>query len=82
MRVKRGNWNFENQNKENKSHIQQFCWPFQECNRTILACFLKELKVLEQDVEEKDKQHVINIEKNLQDFKVLNLLQVLSKKKK
>ncbi|NXR70400.1 IL15 protein, partial [Rhadina sibilatrix] len=41
----------------------------QECNQTTLACFLKELKVLEQDVEENDKQHVINIGKNLQDFK-------------
>ncbi|NWX61957.1 IL15 protein, partial [Promerops cafer] len=47
----------------------------QECNHTTLACFLKELKVLKQDVEEKDKQHVINIEKNLEDFKVGNLLQ-------
>ncbi|NWT62929.1 IL15 protein, partial [Erythrocercus mccallii] len=41
----------------------------QECKQTTLACFLKELKVLEQDVEEKDKQTVINIEKNLEDFK-------------
>ncbi|RMC13494.1 hypothetical protein DUI87_08568 [Hirundo rustica rustica] len=40
-----------------------------ECNQTTLACFLKELTVLEQDVEEKDKQHVINIKKNLEDFK-------------
>ncbi|NXR56125.1 IL15 protein, partial [Hippolais icterina] len=40
-----------------------------ECNHTTLACFLKELKVLEQDVEEKDKQVVINIKKNLEDFK-------------
>ncbi|NWH94384.1 IL15 protein, partial [Aegithalos caudatus] len=39
-----------------------------ECNQTTLACFLKELKVLEQDVEETDKQYVINIEKNLEDF--------------
>ncbi|RLV96388.1 hypothetical protein DV515_00012662 [Chloebia gouldiae] len=40
----------------------------QECNHTTLACFLKELKVLKQDVEEEDKQLVINIEKNLEDF--------------
>ncbi|XP_066041189.1 interleukin-15-like [Chamaea fasciata] len=40
-----------------------------ECNHTTLACFLKELKVLEQDVDDKYKQHVINIEKNLEDFK-------------
>ncbi|NXQ46031.1 IL15 protein, partial [Catharus fuscescens] len=37
-----------------------------ECNHTTLACFLKELKVLKEDVEESDKRHVINIEKNLQ----------------
>ncbi|NWT91483.1 IL15 protein, partial [Urocynchramus pylzowi] len=40
----------------------------QECNYTTLSCFLKELKVLKQDVEEEDKQLVINIEKNLEDF--------------
>ncbi|NXO37787.1 IL15 protein, partial [Locustella ochotensis] len=40
-----------------------------ECNQTTLACFLKELRVLEQDVEEKDKQHVINIVKNLEELK-------------
>ncbi|TRZ13250.1 hypothetical protein HGM15179_013858 [Zosterops borbonicus] len=39
-----------------------------ECNHTTLACFLKELKVLEQDVDEKDKQHVKNIMKNLEDL--------------
>ncbi|NWT72676.1 IL15 protein, partial [Prunella himalayana] len=39
-----------------------------ECNHTTLACFLKELKVLKQDVEEEDKRLVINIEKNLEDF--------------
>uniref|UniRef100_A0A8C3VKD0 Interleukin n=1 Tax=Catharus ustulatus TaxID=91951 RepID=A0A8C3VKD0_CATUS len=38
-----------------------------ECNHTTLACFLKELKVLKEDVEESDKQHVMNIEKNLED---------------
>ncbi|XP_005044721.1 PREDICTED: uncharacterized protein LOC101807567 [Ficedula albicollis] len=41
----------------------------QECNHTTLSCFLKELNVLKQDVEENDMQHVINIEKNLEDFK-------------
>ncbi|NXR16954.1 IL15 protein, partial [Cinclus mexicanus] len=40
-----------------------------ECNHTTLACFLKELNVLKQDVEEKDMEHVINIEKNLEDLK-------------
>uniref|UniRef100_U3K0K5 Interleukin n=1 Tax=Ficedula albicollis TaxID=59894 RepID=U3K0K5_FICAL len=40
-----------------------------ECNHTTLSCFLKELNVLKQDVEENDMQHVINIEKNLEDFK-------------
>ncbi|NWR48525.1 IL15 protein, partial [Regulus satrapa] len=46
-----------------------------ECNHTTLACFLKELKVLKHDVEEKDKQHVMNIEKNLEDFQVGDLIQ-------
>uniref|UniRef100_A0A8C3RCM5 Interleukin n=1 Tax=Cyanoderma ruficeps TaxID=181631 RepID=A0A8C3RCM5_9PASS len=40
----------------------------QECNHATLACFLKELKVLEQDVDEKYKQHVNNIVKNLEDL--------------
>ncbi|NWT34668.1 IL15 protein, partial [Cardinalis cardinalis] len=40
----------------------------QECNHTTLACFLKELEVLKQDVEEDKQQHVINIKKNLEDF--------------
>uniref|UniRef100_A0A8C3RDL2 Interleukin n=1 Tax=Cyanoderma ruficeps TaxID=181631 RepID=A0A8C3RDL2_9PASS len=39
-----------------------------ECNHATLACFLKELKVLEQDVDEKYKQHVNNIVKNLEDL--------------
>ncbi|NXT99962.1 IL15 protein, partial [Buphagus erythrorhynchus] len=38
-----------------------------ECNHTTLACFLKELNVLKQDVEEEDMRHVINIEKNLEE---------------
>ncbi|CAN8209590.1 unnamed protein product [Coccothraustes coccothraustes] len=53
----------------------------EECNHTTLACFLKELKVLIHDVEEEDKRIIINIEKNLEDFMVSNLLQVLPKKK-
>ncbi|NXF19642.1 IL15 protein, partial [Rhodinocichla rosea] len=40
----------------------------QECNHTTLACFLKELEVLKQDVEEDKQQTVINIKKNLEDF--------------
>ncbi|NWY63801.1 IL15 protein, partial [Erithacus rubecula] len=47
----------------------------EECNHTTLACFLKELNVLKHDVEENDMRHVINIEKNLEYFKVCNLLQ-------
>uniref|UniRef100_A0A8C3M988 Interleukin n=1 Tax=Geospiza parvula TaxID=87175 RepID=A0A8C3M988_GEOPR len=39
-----------------------------ECNHTTLACFLKELEVLKQDVEEDKQQLVINIKKNLEDF--------------
>uniref|UniRef100_A0A8C9MG08 Interleukin n=1 Tax=Serinus canaria TaxID=9135 RepID=A0A8C9MG08_SERCA len=46
-----------------------------ECNHATLACFLKELNILKQDVEGEDKQLVINIEKNLEDFMVSNLLQ-------
>ncbi|NWR17120.1 IL15 protein, partial [Emberiza fucata] len=40
----------------------------QECNHTTLACFLKELEVLKQDVEEDKQQTVISIKKNLEDF--------------
>ncbi|NXA60715.1 IL15 protein, partial [Mohoua ochrocephala] len=47
-----------------------------ECNQTTLICYLKELKVLEKDLEEEDRRHIINIEKNLEHFKVGNLLQV------
>uniref|UniRef100_A0A8D2NGY3 Interleukin n=1 Tax=Zonotrichia albicollis TaxID=44394 RepID=A0A8D2NGY3_ZONAL len=39
-----------------------------ECNHTTLACFLKELEVLKQDLEEDKQQPVINIQKNLEDF--------------
>ncbi|NXQ27757.1 IL15 protein, partial [Alaudala cheleensis] len=39
-----------------------------ECNYATLTCFLKELKVLEQDVEETQKQHIRNILKDLEDF--------------
>ncbi|NXD96009.1 IL15 protein, partial [Chaetorhynchus papuensis] len=48
----------------------------QECNRATLKCYLKELKVLKKDVEEENRRHIINIEKNLDYFKVGNLLQV------
>ncbi|NXL14235.1 IL15 protein, partial [Setophaga kirtlandii] len=40
----------------------------QECNYTTLACFLKELEVLKQDLEEDKQRPVINIKKNLEDF--------------
>ncbi|NXV67986.1 IL15 protein, partial [Molothrus ater] len=40
----------------------------QECNYTTLACFLKELEVLKQDLEEDKQRPVINIQKNLEDF--------------
>ncbi|NXR84953.1 IL15 protein, partial [Hypocryptadius cinnamomeus] len=40
----------------------------QECNHTTLACFLKELQVLKQDVEEEKQLVIINIEKNLEDL--------------
>ncbi|XP_071308434.1 interleukin-15-like [Agelaius tricolor] len=42
----------------------------QECNYTTLACFLKELEVLKQDLEEDKQRPVINIKKNLEDFMV------------
>ncbi|NWT16207.1 IL15 protein, partial [Vireo altiloquus] len=47
-----------------------------ECNQTTLQCYLTELNVLKQDREEEDQRHIINIEKNLEPFKVGNLLQV------
>ncbi|NXB66209.1 IL15 protein, partial [Struthidea cinerea] len=44
----------------------------QECNRATLECYLTELKVLKEDVEEENQRHIINIEKNLGYFKVGN----------
>ncbi|NXA89753.1 IL15 protein, partial [Melanocharis versteri] len=41
----------------------------QECNQATLSCFLKELKVLKEDVEGENNTHVTNIEKNLEDIK-------------
>ncbi|NWV68777.1 IL15 protein, partial [Malurus elegans] len=42
----------------------------QECNHKTLECYLKELNVLIQDSEGEDHIHLMNIKKNLQDFKV------------
>ncbi|NWY17289.1 IL15 protein, partial [Aphelocoma coerulescens] len=48
----------------------------QECNQATLECYLAELKVLKEDVEEKNWSHITNIERNLNNLKVGNLLQV------
>ncbi|NWU25415.1 IL15 protein, partial [Dyaphorophyia castanea] len=41
----------------------------QECYRTTLECYLRELEVLKEEVGEEDRRHIINIKKNLDDFK-------------
>ncbi|NWT78336.1 IL15 protein, partial [Lanius ludovicianus] len=57
--------------KNIKNNFLDFYTPNdkQECNRTTLECYLTELKVLKEDVEEEKQRHIINIEKNLNYFK-------------